>query len=195
MTRGRLIVLEGLDGCGKSTLAAGLTEALGAQHWTTPELGLRAVRSQIDVVLSSDSMAGPLFYAASVLAASARIQGTLAGGQDVVCDRYWLTTLVYAQLAGVELQLPGAEQRLCCADTTIFVDVAHEERVRRLQARGMSQLDRKTLNPIHAQQLRDAYLRHRHHRVAGRFVTLDLTALGPQAAVEACALVLQRQAS
>ena len=70
---GRLLVLEGLDGSGKTTLARALADHLGAVPCTTPDPRLRAVRQVVDEALAADPLAGPLFYASTVLAASAQI--------------------------------------------------------------------------------------------------------------------------
>ncbi len=185
-------MLEGLDGSGKSTLAAQLSAKRGAALWSTPTKALRQVRDRIDASLVFDPWAGPLFYAAAVLSASAQIDAVLAAGRDVVCDRYWLTTLVYAELAGVDLRLPDVEQRLCPADCTLFVHVEHPERVRRLRARGMSAADAQTLCPRRADALTASYLRRHDHPVAGQLVPIDLTGCGPARAAERCSALLDQ---
>lgn len=85
---GRFIVLEGLDGVGKSTLTAGLAQHLRAALWKPPGEELSSVRAVIDQELSRDPLSGPLFYAATIAEASVKIRAELARGRDVVCDRY-----------------------------------------------------------------------------------------------------------
>jgi len=63
--RGRIIALEGLDGCGKSTLAADLADRFGAVALTTPDASMRPLRDLVD-----RAPAGPakwVFYALTVI--------------------------------------------------------------------------------------------------------------------------------
>jgi len=79
-----LIVVEGLDGSGKPTLARGLADALGAVRMTTPSDALRSLRRDILDGLRHDSLAIELFYAATVQAASAEIGEHLSARRSVV---------------------------------------------------------------------------------------------------------------
>lgn len=191
--RGRLIVLEALDGVGKTTAARGLARLLGAALMTTPGSDLRAVRGTIDAALADPPLAGALFYAASVLAASAAIEQHLASGRHVVCDRYWLSTLAYAAPQGISLELPQVERALVPADVTLLLTLDEAERRRRLSRRGLSASDRRTLAPEQASRLLASYRGLAEHPVAGRMVELDLTGLSPGAATRRAA-VLTREA-
>ncbi len=105
MTRGRFIVFEGGEGCGKSTQAALLAEHLGALATRQPggtDLGGR-IR---ELLLSSaepapgapplDDRAEALLMAADRAQHVAEvIEPELAAGRDVVCDRYIGSTIAY----------------------------------------------------------------------------------------------------
>jgi dTMP kinase len=105
MTRGRFIVFEGGEGCGKSTQATLLAEHLGAVGTRQPggtELGSR-IR---ELLLSSadpapgaaalDDRAEALLMAADrAQHVSEVIEPALAEGTDVVCDRYIGSTIAY----------------------------------------------------------------------------------------------------
>lgn len=100
MTRGRLIALEGGEGCGKSTQAALLANRLGAV--LTREPGGTAVGERVrDLLLDPalvnlDPRAEALFMAAARAQHVAEvIAPALAAGRDVVTDRYAHSSLAY----------------------------------------------------------------------------------------------------
>jgi len=103
--RGRFFVLDGLDGCGKSTQAARLVRALGADTLHLREPGSTAAGERIRALLLDPEPA--LTPAAqTLLFASARRQmldevvaPTLAAGRDVVCERFHASTFAYQGVA------------------------------------------------------------------------------------------------
>jgi dTMP kinase len=96
---GRLLVVEGIDGCGKSTQAARLAERLEAR--LTFEIGATELGASIrQLVLGLEHDPSPT--AESLLIAADRaqhvaevIEPTLAEGRTVVSDRYFASTLAY----------------------------------------------------------------------------------------------------
>src|SRR5262245_33797398 len=104
-SRGRFYVLDGVDGCGKSTQAARLVRALGARAGRMPlhlrEPGSTAAGERIRALLLDP---GPeLDPAAQVLlfAAARRemleecVRPALAAGRAVVCERFHPSTFAY----------------------------------------------------------------------------------------------------
>jgi dTMP kinase len=97
---GRLIAIEGSEGSGKTTQAQMLAESLGAVF--TREPGGTPLGEQIrDLLLGTDGDA-PCDRAEALLMAAARAQHVdrvvapaLAGGNDVVTDRYIGSSLAY----------------------------------------------------------------------------------------------------
>jgi dTMP kinase len=96
---GRFLVLEGIDGCGKSTQAARLAEHLGAvltfEMGATP-LG-RAVR---ELVLGGTTHPSDMAEALLIAADRAQhmaevVEPALAAGRHVVSDRHAASTLAY----------------------------------------------------------------------------------------------------
>jgi dTMP kinase len=98
--RGRLVVLEGVDGSGKSTQAVGLAEHLGA-HYTREPGGTRLGEALRDLVLDPantefDARAEALVIAAARAQHVAElIEPLLAAGHDVVCERFVASSLAY----------------------------------------------------------------------------------------------------
>lgn len=101
----RFVVLEGVDGVGKSTqitLLSSWLDALGVPHMTTREPGGTPVGEAIrEVVLGRDDLDVPpgseLFLLLAARAAFVRdvVRPALDGGRSVVADRFSLSTLAY----------------------------------------------------------------------------------------------------
>jgi dTMP kinase len=109
--RGRLITIEGIDGAGKTTLAAALEPALAARGVDLVALrepGGVAVAERIralvtDPGLEIDARAEALLYAAARAQLVAELlEPTLAGGRSVLLDRFVDSSLAY-QGSGREL--------------------------------------------------------------------------------------------
>ncbi|MCA9578458.1 MAG: AAA family ATPase [Polyangiales bacterium] len=181
------IVLEGLDGSGKSTCAAGMASALGATLLTTPSPEVRRYRDDLVRSLQPSQEAAQLFYLATVFAASKSITDVLASGRSVVLDRYFLSTQAYAAFRGSRLDVDDLQAALCPADVTLYVDVSLETRLARLRARGATEADLETITPDADHRLREEHMRRAHLPVVGRFVRLDGQA-GDAAHVRANAL-------
>lgn len=108
VARGRLIVLEGGDGVGKTTQLPLLAEALRAHHrmvHTIREPGQTQVGQNVrTLLLDPDSRISPstealLFLAARAQVVSEVVQPALAAGEWVVADRFFVSTYAY-QIAG-----------------------------------------------------------------------------------------------
>ncbi len=98
--RGRLIALEGIDGCGKSTQARILAERLGAV--STFEPGATALGKSLRALLLDRQEAPVSTRAEALLMAADRAQHVtdvivpaLESGRWVVTDRYSPSTLAY----------------------------------------------------------------------------------------------------
>ncbi|MGD0198515.1 MAG: dTMP kinase [Solirubrobacteraceae bacterium] len=114
MARGRLITIEGIDGAGKSTLAAALAAALreqGADVLALREPGgvplAERVRALVmDPAQRVDPRAEALLYAAArAQLVAEQLEPALAAGRWVLLDRFVDSSLAY-QGAGRELGLP-----------------------------------------------------------------------------------------
>ncbi len=97
---GRLITLEGLDGSGKTTLAAGLAAAFGELTLLREPGGValaERVRALVtDPALAVDPRAEALLYAAArAQLVAERVRPLLDGGRDVLLDRFLDSSLAY----------------------------------------------------------------------------------------------------
>ena len=144
--RGRLLALEGIDGCGKSTQARALAEALGAL--LTHEPGATPVGQSLRrILLDPDGPVLALRTEALLMAADRAehvatvVEPALAAGRWVVSDRYSGSTIAYQ---GYGRGLPPDELATLvafaaaglAADLSILVDVEVEVAAARRSADG-----------------------------------------------------------
>jgi dTMP kinase len=153
---GRLITLEGGEGCGKSThlkLIAARLHARGHAVLTTREPGGTDIGEQIRHVLQHSRQSAAMTPATELLLFTASraqlvrelIQPALARGAIVLCDRYADSTTVYQ---GVARRLPArtvaALNRFaigpCRPHLTVLIDL--DPRIGLERARGRELFDR-----------------------------------------------------
>ncbi|MDD3531925.1 MAG: dTMP kinase [Candidatus Shapirobacteria bacterium] len=142
---GKLVVIEGLDGSGKSTQMALLEQELikrGSNYCLTREHTRDgAVGKLIERVLSSrgklDSIALQLLFVADRLDHLERvIRPELDKGKLVICDRYYWATVAYGCLAADKNWLLDLNRYCLEPDLVIYLDVGLEEAMRRIGGRG-----------------------------------------------------------
>lgn len=128
----KFIVVEGIDGSGKTTFCSGLSSKLakaGIKHWVTSE-PTQALR---------DKMASG--YAPTLddfiedrKAHAKQINEALEKGKVVICDRYFFSTLVYQDVPAERME--DVISGIPIPDTVFFMDTPCEEAYRRIIERG-----------------------------------------------------------
>ena len=149
----RYIVLEGAEGCGKSTHAARLAEDLDAV--LTRETGGTPVGRRIREILHDTTVTDLSDRAEALLAAADRAQHSeavlrpsLAAGRHVVSDRSVYSTLAYQ---GYGRMLPLDEIRRinewalagCWPDLVLLLDVEPDQLERRMRGRDLDRFERQ----------------------------------------------------
>jgi dTMP kinase len=180
--RGRLIALEGIDGCGKSTQAALLADHLDARLTFEPgatPLGTALRQLVLNPTLPEvDPRAEALLMAADRAQHTAEvIEPLLVEGISVVTDRFTGSTLAY-QGFGRQLDLAAlvALNQLATAgtspDVNVLVDVPLEVARARMEPARADRLER--LGPAFQDRVADGY-RQLAHSDPGAWVVVDGT--------------------
>jgi dTMP kinase len=167
--RGRLIALEGIDGCGKSTQARALAGALGAT--LTFEPGATPVGARLRQLLLAPEAPPPSPRAEALLMVADRaehvtrvLEPALVTGEWVVSDRYAASTIAYQGYGqGLDPVALGELARWAtdglAADLSILVDISVEVAATRLAAAGRGGADRlERLGPDFAARVREGFL-------------------------------------
>jgi dTMP kinase len=135
--RGALIVLEGLDRCGKTTQTAMLQQRLGndAVLLRFPNRAT-ATGQLIDQYLQSsndlDDRSIHLLFSANRWEACDEICRLLACGRTVICDRYAYSGVAFSSAKGLDMEWCKAPDRgLPAPDCVLFLDVSQDEAERR----------------------------------------------------------------
>ncbi len=200
--RGRLIALEGIDGCGKSTQARALAEALGAR--LTFEPGATAVGARLRQLLLAPDAPPPSPRTEALLMAADRaehvtlvLEPALAAGAWVVSDRYAGSTIAYQGYGqGLDPAALGdlvrwATQGLA-ADLSILVDVGVDVAAARLAVGVRGGSDRlERLGPDFAARVRQGFLDQAAADPA-HWVVVDGTAAVPTVTAHIVASVRER---
>jgi dTMP kinase len=174
---GKVVVVEGLDGTGKSTLVQSLASAYGLVSMTTPGQELRErFRGPFDEHFGVCPKARALAYAATVFREGGRANELAAQGAGVVIDRYWASSLAYAGPLARPL-LDALSPLVPPADCVLYVELDETTRQERLRARGMTPDDEASLER-HA-ELRARFDADLHGPYARAVARVSVDALSP----------------
>ena len=145
--RGVFIVLEGVDGCGKSTQAERLVErmrALGRDVLAVREPGTTKAGERIRALLLDPALGdiSPvsevfLYQAARAQLVAEILEPALAAGRDVLCERWHYATSAYQGVAGgAGLETVRLTSRLATGglepDRAVLLDLPSEQAGARL---------------------------------------------------------------
>ncbi|HHG85253.1 MAG TPA: dTMP kinase [Bacteroidetes bacterium] len=147
-SRGRFIVFEGIDGSGKSTQVALLSERLlaaGHRVHVTLEPSNRPIGRLLRDILTGKEKAderaiSALFLADRLDHITADVDGMLdrlAAGETVICDRYYFSSLAYNSLKVSMDWVLAAHQPvfdLLRPDIVLYLDLPIAESLRRIHA-------------------------------------------------------------
>jgi dTMP kinase len=146
VNRGRLVALEGLDGCGKTTQAARIAEALrkrGRDVVVTREPSDGPIGRRIRA-RAREAMPAPVEEQLQLFMDDRRehtalvIEPALAAGRDVITDRYYLSTVAYQGARGIDWRdiLDRSEAEFPRPDAALVFELPAEEGLARARARG-----------------------------------------------------------
>jgi dTMP kinase len=159
-----LIAFEGLDQSGKETQAKGLRarlEAAGRRvHFLSFPEYETPVGKEIARALAGERDFGPdvmqLLYVANRCEFRPQLEGWLAAGDIVICDRYRASSIAYGEAQGLDAGWLALIQRyLPEASATVLLDIAPQTAV----ARKTSGRDRYERDLALLGRVRDSYRR------------------------------------
>lgn len=135
---GRLIVIEGADGSGKTTLAKKLARELDAFY--TSEPSETAFGEKLDDLIEEGverpETVALAFAADRMIHVEEEIVPRLEEGDTVVSDRYYHSSLVYQPLMGLEEDWVRQLNRAAVSpDQTFILDIPVEEAQERISER------------------------------------------------------------
>ncbi|MHA7900088.1 MAG: dTMP kinase [Henriciella sp.] len=169
---GRFITLEGGEGAGKSTLIAGLSEAIkarGHEVITTREPGGTVLAEHVRALALTPPESehwSPLAHALLMNTAredhlQKKIRPALEAGQWVICDRFADSTRAYQSIDGVAPDVLLAIERAVLAgtvpDLTLILDADPRALAARRTARGTQDVFENKQLAFH-EQVRAAFL-------------------------------------
>ena len=146
--RGKLIVIEGTDGAGKSTLSESLSENISKQHRLVryAEPGGTAAGEQIRWMIKNSAMpindqAEALLFAAARAQLASQIEEDLQAGSWVLLDRWVYSSIAYQGAArGLGMQAVEDLNRWATGgikpDLWIYLRLTAEEATQRRGTRG-----------------------------------------------------------
>ena len=156
------VVLEGVDGSGKTTVGQRLAHELGGAYLHTLSEGYKPSRAYVD---TSAPDARLLFYLSSVVDASERI-AQMRLEQPVICDRYvWSSLVPHAAYHGRDLSeltqvWSFVTNALVSPSQVFFLQVSEEEQLRRIGTRKdltLSASDSFCLQEVYRKNVRRLY--------------------------------------
>lgn len=132
------VVIEGLDGSGQSTQAAILAKALGGSTLLTKEPTNNLIGGLIRARLTNEWKSSPeclqlLFAADRAHHLKREIEPALEKGSNVVCDRYFYSSIAYGSVEGDWNWLMAINTQFKVPDHTFFLDVAPATCMKRME--------------------------------------------------------------
>ncbi len=191
--RGVFIVLEGVDGSGKSIQSRALSKSLERERhgvYLTAEPSRSAVgrlirRAFLQAEKVSPEVEALLFAADRSLHLRSEVRPALAAGKVVVCDRYMYASIAYQGAQGVDLRWLRELNRFAeMPDLAIYLDVPPEIALERIE-RKKSVMEKLDLQ----RRVREEYLKMVE---SGELVKVDSTKTIEKVSDEIVALVSGR---
>jgi dTMP kinase len=169
--RGKLVSIEGIDGCGKTTHARLLAEWLRAHGYrvvvtdeptdgTIGRIIKRALRGEIKLQVTTEAL---LFAADRIQHIAELIRPALKAGKIVITERYFYSSLAYQSARGLSMAwLESINRAALKPNLSILIDLPAEaalQRIKRSRRLDKFERDIKLQRLVRSNYLRIARLR------------------------------------
>lgn len=132
-----VIVIEGVDCVGKTTLAQSISSQLEMVYLYTPQAPFSGIRKQIEEM--GDMNTRFFYYLSCVLGVQDHIRKTLKKGRSIVIDRYIYSTFAMHKVLGANTQCVSLEDMdIHFGDCRILLSASKSVRSKRLSSRSDS---------------------------------------------------------
>lgn len=168
----RFIVIEGIDGVGKSSVAASVAKKLGAQLMRTPPDFFDQFENWLETITSPETRF--LLYMFGNSYVSDRVRSDLKQ-RSIVCDRYFASTVAYHRAMGCLLPTSILDYGLVKPDYTFFLNVTSEEvrRTRLLKRNDNSEWDMLMEDDSFRDRVLEEYSRFRMTKIDTTGLSVD----------------------
>ena len=130
----KLVVLEGVDAVGKTTIARMLEDSFGYTYLYTPQAPFNVVRSLVEEM--EDINTRFFYYLASVIGVQPQLKSMLSSGKKVVIDRYVYSTMAMHTVLGAKVQSVGMrELPIVWPNAGILLTAQTDVRIKRMEER------------------------------------------------------------
>lgn len=173
------IVIEGLDGVGKSTIAKALAKKIDAAILATPGDEFHNIRNDVELIYQDNYQSRQLFYMSTVVRVSEQARELINKGKNVIVDRYWLSTQVYHQWksGNNHFVFPDIEKSVLTPDVTLYLQLPLKQRKKRLLSRSdNTEEDNLTIDEATDIELNNLYLHYSETSIAGHWVSVNTDA-------------------
>ncbi|MFT5294923.1 MAG: dTMP kinase [Colwellia sp.] len=170
------IVIEGLDGVGKSSITKALAREIDAVILATPGDKFNSMRSELELIYKDNHQARQLFYMSTVVNTSEQVRDLISKGKNVIVDRYWLSTQVYHQWKSENhhFELADVEKSVLVPDVTLYLQLPLEQRKKRLiNRKDNTAEDNLTIIEATDIELNNLYLQYSGTSIAGHWVSIN----------------------
>jgi dTMP kinase len=169
--KGKLVSIEGIDGCGKTTHTRLLAEWLKAQGYRVvvtdePTDGIigriikRALRGEVKLQVTTEAL---LFAADRIQHIAEVIRPALKSGKIVITERYFYSSLAYQSARGLSMTwLESINRAALKPNLSILIDLPADEalqRIKRSRRLDKFEQDMKLQRLVRSNYLRIARLR------------------------------------
>ena len=166
------VVLEGVSGTGKTTIAKLLTERINGVFYSTPSGDFQKIREKIHAMENIQFLF--YFYLSSVIFASEEIKKIIKN-KPVICDRYIHTTLCYYQALGLNTSINQVKLEILAPDFIFLLTCNKNIQDERLNTRGRSNHD--VIEDRYIQKILNEYRKY-------HLTKIDTTNLSPNQIVD-----------